>query len=112
MAMLRRLHALGPKSGSDQAAQLLRSLSSRGSTPALQGSESRESRDSSPIKSKDRDFGAIGPVSSRRTFNSPNRGLFGLSGACEWTGSIGANTGGARVAMRTLTGGAEPSSQG
>lgn len=110
MAMFRRLHALGPKSGSDQAAQLLRSLSSRGnaSSPHEQGS-----RVNSPTKSResrDKGFGAIGPAINRRVFNSPNRGLYGLSGPSDWTGSIavrnGTTTG---VVMRALSGGADPS---
>lgn len=109
MAMLRRLHALGHKSGSDQAAQLLRSLSSRGnaSSPQEQGS-----RVDSPTKSRDKGFGAIGPAINRRVFNSPNRGLYGLSGPSDWTGSIavrnGATTG---VVMRALSGGADPNPQ-
>lgn len=75
MAMLRRLHVLGPK---DPASQLLRSLSTR--TGAPRGSSPDES---SPDRHQV--IGAIGPPSVRKdspcrsSLGGGNRGLCGLA---------------------------------
>ena len=121
--MLRRLHALGTKSGSDPAAQLLRSLSTRGgnnnnnsssgSSSAAAGSadEPTAGTPTTPIQQRNPRLGAIGPASkSRYSFgsgNSPNRGLSGLAGTGFWRSGSDAMSGGVGAA-RSLSSGSEP----
>lgn len=120
MAMLRRLHALGTKSGSDPAAQLLRSLSTRSNNnngsngsaaAATADDEHAANTPTTPLQQRNHCLGAIGPASkSRYSFgggSSPNRGLSGLAGTGAWSGSDAINGGGVRAA-RSLSSGSEP----
>lgn len=113
MAMLRRLHALGTKSGSDPAAHLLRSLSTRGSNnsgAAAAADEHTAGTTTVPLQQRNHCLGAIGPASkSRYSFgsgSSPNRGLSGLAGTGTWSGGDAIN-GGVHSA-RSLSSGSEP----
>ena len=77
MAMLRRLHVLGSKSGSDPAAQLLRTLSSR---TAPRRNSPEIDRDAPPTRKRP---DAIGPPvpTSHPGLTTGNRGLCGLADA-------------------------------
>lgn len=77
MAMLRRLHLLGSKSGSDPTAQLLRSLSSR-TNPSRKYPEPDGDEPSAQATP-----GAIGPPlrTSQQVLVTGNRGLCGLEDA-------------------------------
>eukprot|EP00903_Cladosiphon_okamuranus_P015453 g14271.t2 len=126
MAMLRRLQALGTKSGSDPAAQLLRSLSTRSgnnnnssSSDAAGGAVAADEHTAggSPttsLQQRNHRLGAIGPASkSRYSFgggnSSPNRGLSGLAGTGFWSG--GDAISGGVGAARSLSSGTDPSAQ-
>lgn len=119
MAMLRRLHALGAKSGSDPAAQLLRSLSTRSTsnnnntstgTAAAPAEEHTSGTAGAPLQQRNHCLGAIGPASkSRYAFgggSSPNRGLSGLAGTPSWIGNDAIS--GGVGASRSLSSGSEP----
>ncbi|CAN0384231.1 unnamed protein product [Ectocarpus sp. 8 AP-2014] len=124
MAMLRRLHALGTKSGTDQASHLLRSLSTRSSNnnnnaAAGAADENTNTASNAHVQRRNLCFGAIGPSSksngsgSRYAFgsgSSPNRGLSGLAGTGTWSGSDAVN-GIANTAARSLSSGSETTSR-
>eukprot|EP00904_Undaria_pinnatifida_P000984 jgi/Undpi1/10887/HiC_scaffold_3.g01413.m1 len=110
MAMLRRLHALGAK---DSTGHLLRSLSSRSNSNAA-SSHPPASTDEITLGQTQRSssLGVIGPASvSRRSFNSPNRGLSGLAGTGAWNGTDAISAGWGSGGVRSLTGGAEPTAR-
>ncbi|CAM9306568.1 unnamed protein product [Hapterophycus canaliculatus] len=127
MAMLRRLHALGTKSGSDPAGHLLRSLSTRNNNSngnaataaTAQGADDTGSANSAGLERRNRCLGAIGPASnvangSRYAVgngNSPNRGLSGLAGTGAWTWSGSDAVNGSMGAARSLSSGPEPTSR-
>lgn len=109
MAMLRRLHALGTKSGSDPASQLLRSLSSRSSTNSsgVPCKASNAEENSAVQAKRNSSLGAIGPARGvSRPFNSPNRGLSGLAWTGSWSGGDAIGDG-RSTGLRSLTGGAD-----
>ncbi|CAM9396720.1 unnamed protein product, partial [Scytosiphon promiscuus] len=123
--MLRRLHALGTKSGSDPAGHLLRSLSTRnnnnsnGNAAAAQAADDSSSATSAGLDQRNRCLGAIGPATrgsstSRYGFgsgNSPNRGLSGLAGTGAWTWSGSDAMNGGMGVARSLSSGSEPTSR-
>ncbi|CAM9467978.1 unnamed protein product, partial [Ectocarpus sp. 4 AP-2014] len=126
MAMLRRLHALGTKSGTDQASHLLRSLSTRSSNNnnnnAAGGAadENTNTASNASVQRRNLCLGAIGPASksnsssSRYAFgsgSSPNRGLSGLAGTGTWSGSDAANGIATNTAARSLSSGSETTSR-
>lgn len=125
--MLRRLHALGTKSGSDPAGHLLRSLSTRnnnnnsnGNASTAQGAaDDNSSAASAGVEQRNRCLGAIGPATkgtntSRYAFGSgtsPNRGLSGLAGTGAWTWSGSDAMNGGMGVARSLSSGPEPTSR-
>ncbi|CAM9177814.1 unnamed protein product, partial [Ectocarpus fasciculatus] len=127
MAMLRRLHALGTKSGTDQASHLLRSLSTRSNNnnnnnnaAAAAGAADENTSLNPSLQRRNLCLGAIGPASksgsssSRYAFgsgSSPNRGLSGLAGTGTWNGSDAVKGGGMATAARSLSSGSETTSR-